>query len=158
MSLTITSPDFPDHGELPSRHSLDGGNHSPRLTWTEVPAGTRSLALIVEDPDVPDPRAPKRIFTHWIVYDLPPDTPGLPEAVRDGALPPGANEGRNDAGTRHYSGPQPPIGRHRYFFKLYALDTRLPDLGEPTRAELAAAMRGHVLAEAQLVGTYPAKP
>ncbi|HCF58751.1 MAG TPA: YbhB/YbcL family Raf kinase inhibitor-like protein [Myxococcales bacterium] len=154
MPLSIASPDFKNHDEMPKKFTHDGKNISPPLTWAGVPAGTKSLALIVDDPDAPDPKAPKRIWTHWIVYNLPPDTRGLPEAVRDGQLPRSAHEGVNDLGGHHYDGPNPPIGRHRYFFKLFALDTVLPDLGHPTKAQLEKAMRGHVLEQAELMATY----
>jgi Raf kinase inhibitor-like YbhB/YbcL family protein len=117
-----------------------------------VPAGTRSLVLIVDDPDAPDPAAPKMTWVHWVLYDLPSDATGLAEGVK--ALPAGAREGLNDWQRTGYGGPCPPVGRHRYFHKLYALDTVLPDLGRPTKAQLEAAMKGHVLAQAQLIGTY----
>lgn len=157
MSLTLRSSSFPHGAPMPAHHSLDGANRSPPLEWTGVPAGTQSLALVVEDPDAPDPAAPQRIWVHWVVYDLPPDTTSLPEGASGGSLPPGAREGLNDWKKPGYGGPQPPIGRHRYFHKLYALDTKLPDLGTPTRAQLEKAMQGHVLAQAEIVGTFAAK-
>jgi hypothetical protein len=119
-----------------------------------VPEGAQSLVLIVDDPDAPDPAAPKMTWVHWVLYDLPPDATGLPEAVGAGDLPPGTRQGRNDWKRTGYGGPCPPVGRHRYFHKLYALDAKLGDLGEPTKAELEAAMEGKVLARAELVGTY----
>lgn len=108
------------------------------------------MALIVDDPDAPDPDAPTRTYVHWVVYDIPPTTTSLER----GSLPAGARDGTNDWNRTGYGGPCPPIGRHRYFFKLYALDTTLDDLNEPTKAELERAMEGHVLAHAELVGTY----
>ena len=152
--MEIASPAFPPDGEIPSRFTCDGANVSPALAWKDVPEGTRSLALIVTDPDAPDPDAPKTIWTHWILYNLPPGAHGLREAIPPKGLPTDTVEGKNDWGRTGYGGPCPPIGRHRYVHTLYALDTRLPDLGLPRRAALLAAMQGHVLAEAVLVGTY----
>lgn len=157
MSLEIRSPSFQHGAPMPEHHSLDADNRSPPLEWTGVPPGTQSLALVVEDPDAPDPAAPQRIWVHWVVYDLPPDTTSLPEGASGSSLPKGAREGLNDWKKPGYGGPQPPIGRHRYFHKLYALDTKLPDLGTPTRAQLEKAMQGHVLAEAEIVGTFAAQ-
>jgi len=130
------------------------GPTAPPLAWADPPAATKSFALIVDDPDAPDPRAPKTVWVHWVVANLPAATRALPEA---GPLPPGAAEGLNDWKRPGWNGPCPPIGRHRYFFKLYALDAVLPRLDRPTKAELESAMAGHVLAEAQLVGTYQKK-
>jgi Raf kinase inhibitor-like YbhB/YbcL family protein len=119
-----------------------------------MPTGTKSLALIVYDPDAPDPKAPKMTWVHWVLYNLPPTATELPEAVAPGALPAGTKQGKNDWKRPGYGGPCPPIGRHRYFFKLYALDTVLPDLKEPTKPQLEQAMKGHILGQAQLLGTY----
>jgi len=152
MRFVIQSPAFEEGGSIPSRYTCDGEDVSPPLVWSGIPAGTRSLALIVDDPDAPDPAAPRMVWVHWVLYNLPPDVQGLPEAVV--ALPPGTLEGRNDWKRTGYGGPCPPVGRHRYFFKLYALDAVLPDLGEPTKAELLDAMKGHVIGEAVLMGTY----
>ncbi len=154
MSMTLTSPAFEDGDPIPARYTCDDADVTPPLHWSGLPAGTRSLALIVDDPDAPDPAAPKMIWVHWVLYNLPPDTPGLPEAIDPADLPPGTGEGLNDWNRTGYGGPCPPIGRHRYFFKLYALDTVLPDLGTPTKAELLQAMQGHILGEAVLMGTY----
>ncbi|MFC5301925.1 YbhB/YbcL family Raf kinase inhibitor-like protein [Azospira restricta] len=151
MSLQLTSAAFAHLGEIPARHTCEGANVSPPLAWSGVPPGTRSLVLVVDDPDAPDPAAPKMTWVHWLLFNLPPDAGGLPEAVA--ALPPGTGEGVNDWQRTGYGGPCPPIGRHRYFHKLYALDTVL-DLRRPDKPALEAALRGHVLAEAQLVGTY----
>ena len=152
MTLTLTSTAFADHGEIPRRHTCEGEDCSPPLAWSGIPAKTRSLVLILDDPDAPDPAAPKMTWVHWLLYNLPPDCAGLPEGVD--TLPIGTLEGTNDWGRAAYGGPCPPIGRHRYFFKLYALDTVLPDLGHPTKATLEHAMAGHILAQAYLVGTY----
>ena len=154
MSLTLTSPAFSHDGEIPRRYTCEGEDVSPRLAWSAPPEGTKSLALIVDDPDAPDPAAPQMTWVHWVLYDLPAAAGGLAEAVASEALPAGTREGRNDWRRTGYGGPCPPIGRHRYFHKLYALDVVLPDLGAPTKAELEAAMAGHVLARAELVGSY----
>jgi Raf kinase inhibitor-like YbhB/YbcL family protein len=154
MSLTLTSPSFKDHAEIPRAHTCQGADRSPALAWSGVPAGTRSLALIADDPDAPDPAAPKMTWVHWVLYDLPPDSTGLPEGARAASLPPGTREGVNDFGGTGYRGPCPPIGRHRYFFKLFALDAVLPDLGRPSKLALEKAMEPHVLGSAHLVGTY----
>lgn len=152
MALGISAPAFQDGGEIPAAFTCEGRDLSPALTFSGVPAEAKSLALIVDDPDAPDPAAPKMTYVHWVLFDLPPDTAGLPEGVT--SLPAGAKDGLNDWRRTGYGGPCPPIGRHRYFFKLYALDTTLSHLDRPTKAELLAAMQGHVLAEAQIVGTY----
>jgi Raf kinase inhibitor-like YbhB/YbcL family protein len=154
-ALSLSSSAFTSQGEIPSRFTCEGDDVSPALAWTGVPAAAKSLALVVDDPDAPDPAAPKTTWVHWVVYDMPPTTTGLPEATK--SLPAGAREGLNDWKRTGYGGPCPPIGRHRYFHKLYALDAVLGDLKTPTRAALEQAMKGHVLAEAQLVGTYQKK-
>lgn len=154
MSFTLTSPAFVHEGEIPMKHTCEGPNVSPALAWTGVPPGTRSLALIVDDPDAPDPRAPKMTWVHWVLYNLPPGSTGLPEAVADDDLPPGTRGGTSDYKRTAWGGPCPPIGRHRYYFKLYALDRVLPDLALPTKAQLLPAMEGHVLDQTVLMGTY----
>jgi Raf kinase inhibitor-like YbhB/YbcL family protein len=154
MALAITSTAFRPGGEIPTLHTCQGKDRSPPLAWTGVPAGAKGLALVVDDPDAPDPAAPRMTWVHWVLYDLPPTATGLAEAVASRDLPPGTREGTNDWKRTGYGGPCPPIGRHRYFFKLYALDVALGDLGAPTKAKLEAAMKGHVLAQAELTGTY----
>jgi Raf kinase inhibitor-like YbhB/YbcL family protein len=154
MTLTLNSPDFVHNGPMPARLTCDDRDLSPQLHWSGVPAGAQSLALIVDDPDAPDPAAPRMTWVHWVLYNMPPTATGLPEGVVAHALPPGTREGVNDWGRTGYGGPCPPIGRHRYFHKLYALDAVLPDLGKPTKAVLEQAMAGHVLASTELVGTY----
>jgi hypothetical protein len=124
------------------------------LAWSGIPDGTKSLALIVDDPDAPDPVAPKMTWVHWVLYDIPSTTSGLPEAVASPGLPAGTLQGKNDWRRAGYGGPCPPIGRHRYVHKLYALDTVLPNLGEPTKADLEEAMQGHVIGRTELIGTY----
>ena len=152
MPLAIHSPAFEPGGAIPTRYTCEGDDTSPELRFSGVPTDAKSLALIVQDPDAPDPRAPKMTYVHWVLYDLPPDSSGLPEGAR--ALPPGAREGTNDWKRTGYGGPCPPIGRHRYYFRLFALDAALGDLGKPTRARLEQAMQGHVLETAELMGTY----
>ena len=154
MSLTITSPAFTANGAIPALYTCEGKDMSPSLAWTGVPPGTKSLALIVDDPDAPDPAAPKTTWVHWVLYDIPPGTAGLAEAVKPNALPVGAREGLNDWGRTGYGGPCPPIGRHRYFHKLYALDTVLGDLKQPRKAALEKAMQSHIIEQAALIGTY----
>lgn len=145
MPLRLSSPAFAHHGTIPADFTCDGAGTAPPLAWTSAPEGTRSLALIVDDPDAPDPKAPKRTFVHWVAYDIPATAKSVDGAHR---------EGLNDRKQRGYTGPCPPIGRHRYFFKLYALDTELGDLGQPTKGDLERAMKGHVLEQAELIGTY----
>ena len=152
--MKLTSPAFEDGGEIPPQHTCEGADRAPPLAWTGQPAGTKAFALIVDDPDAPDPAAPKMVYVHWLVYDLPPTARELPEG---GPLPEGAREGVNDWRRIGWGGPCPPVGRHRYFFKLYALDTALSELEQPTKPRLEEAMRGHVLAEARLMGTYQKK-
>lgn len=154
MSIHLMSEAFDDGGEIPSRYTADGENLSPPLAWTGIPAEAKSLVLIVEDPDAPDPAAPQRVWNHWLVYNLPPDNHWLPEGVAADQMPSGAKPALNDWNNPGYGGPQPPIGQHRYFHKILALDTLLPDLGQPARADLEEAMRGHVLATGELVGLY----
>ena len=154
MTLTLTSTTFTAGGEIPSKYTCEGLDISPELAWRGTPAATRSLALIVDDPDAPDPAAPKTTWVHWLLYNLPPDAHELPEAITHGHLPHGTLEGLNDWKRTGYGGPCPPIGRHRYFHKLYALDSVLTGLGTPNKAALEAAMHGHVIAQAELIGTY----
>lgn len=155
-AMELASTAFVHQQEIPARHTCDGPDLSPPLAWRDLPAGTRSLALVVDDPDAPDPRAPKMTWVHWVVFDLPPEATGLADGA-SGNLPAGAREGLNDWRKAAWGGPCPPIGRHRYFFKLYALDTRLPQLARPDKAALERAMAGHILARVELVGTYARK-
>ncbi|MGD8842246.1 MAG: YbhB/YbcL family Raf kinase inhibitor-like protein [Gammaproteobacteria bacterium] len=154
MPLILDSPAFPDGGPIPTEYTCQGQDVSPPLQWRGLPGGTQSLVLIVDDPDAPDPKAPRMTWVHWVLYNIPVDTTGLPEGVRSSALPSGTGEGINDWKRTGYGGPCPPIGRHRYFHKLYALDARLPALNKPTKAEVESAMHDHVLEQATLVGTY----
>ncbi|UCF66858.1 MAG: YbhB/YbcL family Raf kinase inhibitor-like protein [Acidobacteriota bacterium] len=150
----LTSPSFDSGGEIPQRFTCEGQDVSPELGWSGVPSGTRSLALIVDDPDAPDPARPMRTWVHWVLFNIPPTVSGLAEGAGEAELPPGTRQGLNDWKRTGYGGPCPPIGRHRYFHKLYALDVVLEDLDRPTKTTLEQAMKGHVLAAAELVGTY----
>jgi hypothetical protein len=154
MTLVLTSAAFLPHAVIPKRHTCDGEDKSPALAWSGAPEGTKSFALVVDDPDAPDPAAPKMTWVHWVLYDLPANATSLREGVASKQLPSGTREGVNDWKQAGWRGPCPPIGRHRYFFRLYALDIVLPDLHRPAKAALEKAMEGHVLAKAELVGTY----
>jgi Raf kinase inhibitor-like YbhB/YbcL family protein len=148
--LKITSPAFAQDGDIPKKYTCEGENISPPLAFANVPAGAKSLALIVDDPDAPDPAAPKRVWTHWVIFNLPATTKELSEAAK---LPESGAEGLNDWNRTGYSGPCPPIGKHRYFHKLYALDAVL-SVQRPTKSALEAAMKGHIVGKAELVGRY----
>lgn len=158
MTFSLTSPDFEAGGALPRSSTCDGEEHSPALAWRGTPEGTRSLALIVDDPDAPDPRAPRRVWVHWVLFDIPASATSLAEDGASTGLPPGTRKGRNESGGTTYEAPCPPIGRHRYFFRLYALDRELGARGHLTKTELLHAMEGHVLAVAELMGTYARHP
>ena len=157
MTLSITSEVFTNGGDIPARYTCQGKDIAPPLQWTEVPGNAKSLVLIVDDPDAPDPEAPRMIWVHWVLYNIPPEAAGLPEGATSADLPSGTLEGLNDWKRTGYGGPCPPIGRHRYFHKLYALDTLLPDLKKPTKAAVESAMKGHVIGHAEWVGTYDKK-
>lgn len=152
--MLLRSSGFSPGGEIPVEFTCEGDETSPPLEWTDVPDAARSLALVVDDPDAPDPRRPLRVYVHWILYNLPPGPGMLRGGVPPFELPGGTRFGTTNDGGTEYVGPCPPIGRHRYLFRLHALDTVLPDLGKPRKAELEAAMAGHLLATAELMGTY----
>ena len=154
MPLLLRSSAFSHNGEIPGRHTCQGDDVSVPLAWSGAPAATKSFVLIVDDPDAPDPAAPRMTWVHWVLYNLPPTASALKEGVRSADLPKGTLEGLNDWKRTGYGGPCPPIGRHRYFHKLYALDSALPAMETPTKAELEQAMKGHVLEKAELIGTY----
>ena len=153
-ALKIKSPAFSHKEEIPAKYTCDGEDISPALEWSGPPEGTKSLTLIVDDPDAPDPAAPMMTWVHWVLYNIPPSATGLPEGVKPQDLPKGTKEGLNDWKRTGYGGPCPPIGRHRYFHKLYALDVILPDLRKPRKGELEKALEGHILAKVELIGTY----
>jgi Raf kinase inhibitor-like YbhB/YbcL family protein len=150
--IKLGSPAFADGAPIPRKYTCEGEDIPPELNWSHPPEGTRSFALIVDDPDAPDPKRPKRTWVHWVLYEIPSDAMSLSEGAQP--LPLGTREGVNDWGHTGYGGPCPPIGEHRYFFKLYALDVSLGDLGEPNKAQLEEAMASHILARVDLVGTY----
>jgi Raf kinase inhibitor-like YbhB/YbcL family protein len=154
MALTLSSTAFSAGASIPPKYTCDGANVSPPLAWTGIPPGTKSLVLIIDDPDAPDPAAPQTTWVHWLVYAIPPDAAGLPEGVGAHQIPAVVRMGSNDWKKPVYGGPCPPIGRHRYFHKLYALDVELPDLGHTNKAALEQAMQNHVLEQAELIGTY----
>lgn len=156
--FTLLSTSFSHMGQMPVRLTCDGGNISPALSWTGIPEGTKSLVLIVDDPDAPDPEAPKMTWVHWTLYNIPADSTGLPEGISTENLPGETLQGLNDWKRPGYGGPCPPIGTHRYFHKLYALNTVLPDLNHPTKTELEVAMQDHIIAQATLIGHYRRNP
>lgn len=154
MTMTLQSSAFSDGGEIPAKYTCAGEDISVPLTWQGVPAQSKSLVLIIDDPDAPDPKAPKMTWVHWVVYNIPADAAGLPEAASLNKLPAGIEQGINDWNNMGYGGPCPPIGRHRYFHKLYALDTDLANMGKANKAKIEAAMQGHIIESTELVGTF----
>lgn len=152
MALTLSTSAFSANGDIPAQYTCQGEDVSPPIQWEGLPAGTQSLALIVDDPDAPDPKAPEITWVHWVLYNLPITTTELAEAIS--TLSAGTLEGKNDWKRTGFGGPCPPIGRHRYFFKLFALDALLPDLGKPSKVELEKAMSGHILERVEIIGTY----
>ena len=155
--LLLTSASFKHLGEIPTEHTCEGEDMSPALAWSNVHPDAKSLVLIVDDPDAPDPRAPKMTWVHWLLYNIPPTASGLPAEIAPQNLPPGTKEGLNDWKRTGWGGPCPPVGQHRYFFKLYCLDEKLPDLQTPTKATLERVMKDHVIAQAELIGLYEKK-
>jgi Raf kinase inhibitor-like YbhB/YbcL family protein len=153
MALILKSTAFENGAEIPARYTCKGEDVSPPLNWEGVPEATRSLVLIIDDPDAPDPAAPKTVWVHWVLYNIPPDINSLAEHITSATLPPGMIEGINDWQNPGYGGPCPPVGRHRYFHKLYTLDIVLEGLNEPGKAIVEAAMQGHIIAQAELIGT-----
>jgi Raf kinase inhibitor-like YbhB/YbcL family protein len=156
MNMVLRSEAFIAGAEIPAKYTCQGDDISPPLSWSDVPPGTKSFALIVDDPDAPDPRAPKMTWVHWVLYNIPPNATGLVQGAGNtaGALPPGTAEGMTDSKKTGYGGPCPPIGRHRYFFKLYALDTVITGLSRPTKGALESAMSNHIVGKGELMGTY----
>jgi Raf kinase inhibitor-like YbhB/YbcL family protein len=151
-AMNLSSSAFVHNGAIPKKHTCDGDDSSPPLSWSGVPAQAKSLVLIVDDPDAPDPAAPKMTWVHWVLYNLPPSAGTLAEGAT--SLPAGTAEGTNDWQRTGYGGPCPPVGRHRYFHKLYALDTVIQGLNRPDKAAIERAMQGHVIARTELIGTY----
>lgn len=154
MTLKVTSSAFQEGGSIPSQYTCEGKDISPPLSWSGVPSNAKSIAMIVDDPDAPDPAKPQRVYVHWVVYNMPAATNSLAENASKKGMPKGAVQGKNDWGKAEYGGPCPPIGRHRYFFKLYALNTDVTGLSAATKPDLERAMKGHVLDSGELMGTY----
>jgi len=154
MALKLTSTAFAHEGAIPKIHTCQGQDVSPQLAWSGVAANAKSLVLIVDDPDAPDPAAPKMTWVHWVLYNIPPSATSLPQGVLPKELPAGTLQGNSDFQRTGYGGPCPPVGRHRYFHKLYALDVVLPDLKTPRKHEVEKAMKGRVIEQAVLIGTY----
>lgn len=154
MALELKSSVFADKQPIPSKYTCEGSDISPPLEWKDAPAGTKSFALIADDPD-----APVGTWVHWVVWNIPSSSKGLKEAVaKNPTLPDGTKQGISDFKRPGYGGPCPPSGTHRYFFKLYALNTTLDNLpGNATKEQLEAAMKDHILGQTQLVGTYSRK-
>lgn len=159
IAMVLLSVAFSNHGEIPSLYTCEGKDTSPPLTWSGIPKEAKSLALIVDDPDAPDPNAPRRTWVHWVLFNIPTSAKGLSEGIKPKDLPPGTRQGVNDWKKTGYGGPCPPVGRHRYFHKLYALDTTLPfeSSTAPTKADVEKAMQEHIVASAELIGTYQKK-
>ena len=150
MAIVVTSPAFKEAGMIPAKYTCDGDNISPPLNWQQVPKGAKSFALISDDPD-----APFGTWVHWVMWNIPAEANGLPESVPAGKeLPNGSKQGVNDSRRNGYSGPCPPSGTHRYYFKIYALDTMLNLSADSTKQDLFEAMKGHILAEGSLMGKY----
>jgi len=154
MPMSLKSSGFAHQTDIPKQFTCDGSNVSPALAWAGVPQNAKSLVVIVDDPDVPAPFLPLRTWVHWLLYNIPPTVSELPQHLAPQDLPQGTWQGKNDWKETGYNGPCPPFGRHRYFFKLYALDTVLPDLNQPDKAALEKAMAGHIIGQAELIGTY----
>jgi Raf kinase inhibitor-like YbhB/YbcL family protein len=154
MTFKLSSSAFAPSGSIPAKYTCEGAGISPPLEWSGAPASTRSFALIVEDPDAPDPAKPTRVVSHWVAYNIPAGTTALAENASKAGMPAGSAQGSNERGAQAYMGPCPPIGRHRYFFKLFALDTELTGLNNPKKADLEKAIQGHVVGTAELIGTY----
>jgi len=149
--LQLTSSAFEHESNIPAQYSCDGRNISPELSWSTAPAGTKSFALVMHDPDAPIAGG----YTHWVVYNIPASAHHIPEnAPNQDQLPGGGIQGKNDAGKYGYTGPCPPSGTHRYYFRLYALDTELSRDSGVSKASLEKAIHGHILATAELLGRY----
>jgi len=162
LAMAATSTDFRlqvsafnNQGDIPAKFTCEGANISPAISWSGVPEGTKSIALIVDDPDAPDPQKPEKVFTHWVLYNIPPTATKLGEAEHH--FPKGTQHGSNDYSKADYAGPCPPIGKHRYFFKLFALDTNFHFMVRPSRADLEKEMANHILAQSEVIGLYAKK-
>ncbi len=150
MTLALTSPAFAHRADMPRVHTCQGEDTSPPLRIAGVPKGAKSLVLTMDDPDAPDPKAPKLVWDHWVVFDIPPTM----HEILENTSPPGARVAKNGWGRNDYGGPCPPIGKHRYFFTLYALDKALGLPASATKADVLKAAQGHVLEKTELIGMY----
>lgn len=151
--IALGSQSFVHNTTIPLVHTCEGADRSPEIHWSQIPKEAKSLVLIVDDPDAPDPAAPKLTWVHWVLYNIPVSIQNLPEGA-SANLPTGIMEGTNNWNKTGYGGPCPPIGEHRYFFKIYALDIVLPDLNQPLKDVLLKAMEGHVVGKGELMGKY----
>ena len=150
MKLIVSSSAFQPGELIPKRHTCDGEESSPPISWSDVPKETKSIALISDDPD-----APRGTWVHWVIFNIPPDAKGLPENIQSrSTLPDGSRQGMNDSREIGYGGPCPPSGTHRYYFKVYALNTTLTLESGATKAQLLKAMEGHILGEGEVMGKY----
>ena len=154
MIFNLASSAFDPNASMPAKYTCEGTNISPPLAWSGAPASAKSYALIVEDPDAPDPAKPTRMVSHWVAYNIPASATSLSENASNKGMPVGSAQGSNEGNKPIYMGPCPPIGRHRYFFKLFALDTVLKGLNNPKKVDLEKAIQGHVVGNAVLIGTY----
>ncbi|NOQ78309.1 MAG: YbhB/YbcL family Raf kinase inhibitor-like protein [Gammaproteobacteria bacterium] len=154
MTMQLLSSAFKHQSNIPTKYTCEGIDISPALSWSDVPQGAKSLVLIVDDPDAPDPEAPRMVWCHWLLYNISPQAGSLAESVKVDELPPGTLQGMNDWKRTGYGGPCPPIGRHRYFLKLYALDTLLSDMHSPTKEQLEHAIQSHIIEQTELIGFY----
>ena len=154
MTFNLSSSAFAPNSSMPTKYTCEGAGISPPLAWSGAPANAKSFALIVEDPDAPDPAKPTRVVSHWVAYNIPASATSLSENASNKGMPAGSAQGSNEGNKQVYMGPCPPIGRHRYFFKLFALDTVLSGLSNPKKADLEKAIQGHVVGNAELIGTY----
>src|SRR5262249_17388467 len=145
LTLSLISSAFSNNGDIPQKYTCQGEDTAPPLSWSGVPKNAKALVLIVEDPDAPDPKAPKMTWDHWVLYNIPATAEGLPEGGKD--LPKGTQSGFNSWHKKPYGGPCPPIGKHRYFFKLYALDETIHFMNTPTKAQLEKTMEKHIIAK-----------
>ena len=157
MKMQLLSAAFANGQSIPIKYTCKGKNISPALSWSNIPAVAKSLVLVVDDPDAPDPKAPKLTWIHWVLYNIPATSFGFPEGVARNQLPAGTLEGLNSWNKTGYGGPCPPIGEHRYFHKLYALDIVLPDLAKPNIDKLEESIKGHILEQVEIIGTYAAE-
>ncbi|MGZ3723068.1 MAG: YbhB/YbcL family Raf kinase inhibitor-like protein [Bdellovibrionales bacterium] len=153
--FTLKSTAFSNQGDIPVRFTCDGANVSPELSWEGAPKETKVFALIVDDPDAPDPEKPEKVVSHWVLYNIPGNVKSFAEGAK--TFPRSTQQGLNYEGKTGYAGPCPPIGKHRYFFKIFALDGSVHFMVRPSKQDLEKGMVGHILAQSELVGLYAKK-